>query len=127
MVQNSKTFKRTADDLFNQGVDDPRQRVTFHIFRRTFASWPVMEDVDPYRVKEMPGHKDLTMTQQHSYLAPDSLRGAVNILEEALKSKKRGQRRRGDFNRAGSLIFLDRYYRKDFFLSTAVPKFLNPP
>jgi site-specific recombinase XerD len=88
MVQISKTFKRTVDDLFNQGVDDSRQRVTFHTLRHTFASWLVMEGVDLYRVKELLGHKDLTMTQRYSHLVPDTLRGAVNILEEALKSKK---------------------------------------
>jgi integrase len=87
MVQMSKTFKRTVDSLFNEGVDDPRQRVTFHSLRHTFASWLVMEGVDLYRVKELLGHKDLTMTQRYSHLAPDSLRGAVNILEAALKPK----------------------------------------
>jgi site-specific recombinase XerD len=46
-----------------------------------------MEGVDLYRVKELLGHKDLTMTQRYSHLAPDSLRGAVNILEAALKPK----------------------------------------
>jgi integrase len=84
----SKTFSRVAADLFNEGVDDPRQRVVFHTLRHTFASWLVMEGVDLYRVKELLGHKDLTMTQRYSHLAPDSLRGAVNILEEALKPKE---------------------------------------
>ncbi|MCF8125284.1 MAG: site-specific integrase [Desulfotignum sp.] len=83
----SKTFPRVAADLFNQGVDDPRQRVFFHTLRHTYASWLVMEGVDLYRVKELLGHKDLTMTQRYSHLAPDSLRGAVNILEAALKPK----------------------------------------
>jgi site-specific recombinase XerD len=77
-----------AADLFNEGVDDPRQRVVFHTLRHTFASWLVMEGVDLYRVKELLGHKDLTMTQRYSHLAPDSLRGAMNILEEALKPKE---------------------------------------
>jgi integrase len=84
----SKTFSRVAADLFNEGVDDPRQRVVFHTLRHTFASWLVMEGVDLYRVKELLGHKDLTMTQRYSHLAPDSLRGAMNILEEALKPKE---------------------------------------
>jgi integrase len=89
--QMSQTFPRVASELFNQGVDDPRQRVYFHSLRHTYASWLVMEGVDLYRVKELLGHKDLTMTQRYSHLAPDSLRGAVNILEEALKSKDEKQ------------------------------------
>ena len=89
MVQISKTFKRQADKLFNKGVDDPRQRVYFHSLRHTYASWLVTEGVDLYRVKELLGLKDLTMTQRYAHLAPDTLRGAVNILEEALKPKKK--------------------------------------
>jgi integrase len=83
----SRTFKRVADKLFNEGMKDSRQRVVFHTLRHTYASWLVMEGVDLYRVKELLGHKDLTMTQRYSHLAPDSLRGAVNILEAALKPK----------------------------------------
>jgi site-specific recombinase XerD len=68
-------------------MKDTRQRVVFHTLRHTYASWLVMEGVDLYRVKELLGHKDLTMTQRYSHLAPDSLRGAVNILEASLKPK----------------------------------------
>jgi site-specific recombinase XerD len=77
-----------VDDLFNKGVDDPRQRVFFHTLRHTYASWMVMEGVDLYTLKELLGHKDLTMTQRYAHLAPDTLRGAVNVLEQALKPKK---------------------------------------
>jgi integrase len=91
MVQISKTFKRTVDDLFNNGVDDPRQRVFFHTLRHTYASWMVMEGIDLYTVKELLGHKDLTMTARYAHLAPDTLRGAVNVLEEALKPKNKNE------------------------------------
>jgi hypothetical protein len=50
-----------------------------------------MEGVDLYRVKELLGHKDLTVIQRYSHLAPDTLRSAMNILEEALTSKKEGK------------------------------------
>jgi integrase len=86
--QMSQTFPRVASELFNQGVDDPRQRVFFHSLRHTYASWLVMEGVDLYRVKELLGHKDLTMTQRYAHLAPDSLRGAVNILEKSLNKEE---------------------------------------
>jgi integrase len=85
----SKTFKRVAGRLFNEGVKDSRQRVFFHTLRHTYASWLVTEGVDLYRVKELLGHKDLTMTQRYAYLAPDTLRGAVNVLEQALKPKNK--------------------------------------
>lgn len=88
IVQMSQTFKRQADKLFNKGVDDPRQRVFFHTLRHTYASWLVTEGVDLYRVKELLGHKDLTMTQRYAHLAPDTLRNAVHVLEQALMPKK---------------------------------------
>jgi integrase len=91
IVQISQSFKRTVDDLFNNGVDDPRQRVFFHTLRHTYASWMVMEGIDLYTVKELLGHKDLTMTARYAHLAPDTLRGAVNTLEEALKPKKKNE------------------------------------
>jgi site-specific recombinase XerD len=47
-----------------------------------------MEGIDLYTVKELLGHKDLTMTQRYAHLAPDTLRGAVNVLEKALKPKE---------------------------------------
>jgi len=66
-----------------------RQRVIFHTLRHTFASWLVMEGVDLYTVKELLGHKDLTMTQRYAHLVTDTLRGAVkNVLEQALKPKE---------------------------------------
>jgi site-specific recombinase XerD len=43
--------------------------------------------VDLYTVKELLGHKDLTMTQRYAHLAPDTLRGAVGVFEAALKPK----------------------------------------
>jgi integrase len=89
IYQISQSFKRTVDELFNKGVDDPRQRVFFHTLRHTYASWLVTEGVDLYTVKEMLGHKDLTMTQRYAHLAPDTLRGAVNVLEQALKPKNK--------------------------------------
>lgn len=78
----SKTFARTADALFNQEVQDSRQKVCFHTLRHTFASWLVQRGIDLYKVKELMGHEDIKMTQRYSHLAPDGLRKAVEVLEE---------------------------------------------
>lgn len=78
----SKTFSRTADELFNQEVTDSRQKVCFHTLRHTFASWLVQRGVDLYKVKELMGHADFKMTQRYSHLSPDGLRKAVQVLEE---------------------------------------------
>jgi len=77
----SKTFRRIADEMFNQGVDDSRLRVCFHTLRHTFASWLVEGGVSLYEVKELMGHADFSMTQRYSHLSPEGLRAAVKILE----------------------------------------------
>lgn len=77
----SKTFRRIADEMFNQGVDDSRLRVCFHTLRHTFASWLVEGGVSLYEVKELMGHADFAMTQRYSHLSPEGLRAAVKILE----------------------------------------------
>ena len=42
-VAVSATFQKVVDELFNNGVSDPREKVTFHTCRHTAASWMVMQ------------------------------------------------------------------------------------
>ena len=81
MDRISNTFRRAADDLFNQDVTDNRQKVCFHSLRHTFASWLVEEGTPLYTVKELMGHSDFSMTQRYSHLAPEALQAAVAVLE----------------------------------------------
>lgn len=74
----SVTFRRIADEMFNQGVTDSRQKVCFHSLRHSFASWLVANGTSLYAVKELMGHADFKMTQRYSHLAPDGLRAAAN-------------------------------------------------
>lgn len=78
----SNVFRKVANELFNIGVDDERQRVCFHTLRHTFASWLVSGGVSLYEVKELMGHADFEMTQRYSHLSPEGLRAAVKILED---------------------------------------------
>jgi integrase len=77
----SKTFRRIADEMFNQNINDPRLRVCFHTLRHTFASWLVEGGVTLYEVKELMGHADLSMTQRYSHLSPEGLKNSIKILE----------------------------------------------
>jgi integrase len=71
----SKSFRIAVEALgFNKGITDPRERVTFHTLRHTFASWAVIVGVPLYTVGKALGHKTLTMTQRYAHLAPDSHR-----------------------------------------------------
>lgn len=84
----SKSFSRAVEDAgFNDGIDDRRQKVTFHTLRHTFASWLVMEGISLYEVKELLGHASLTMTERYSHLAPDRNRRASATMEKLFKKK----------------------------------------
>jgi integrase len=94
-VWMSKLFKSVVDSLgFNDGVEDPRQRVYFHTLRHTFASWAVMAGVPLYTVGKALGHKTASMTQRYAHLAPESQREAFEaVAGSAAKTKKPDGRR----------------------------------
>jgi len=82
MTTISKTFMRAVDDLkLNEGIEDPRQKIVFHSMRHTFASWLVQKGVSIYVVKELLGHRTLTMTERYSHVAGDHLRQAAAVLD----------------------------------------------
>ena len=78
----SKTFMRAVNGLkLNEGIKDARQKIVFHSCRHSYASWLVQKGVSIYVVKELLGHRTLTMTERYSHVAGDHLRQAAAILD----------------------------------------------
>ncbi|MGA9756576.1 MAG: tyrosine-type recombinase/integrase [Desulfobaccales bacterium] len=84
--QLSKSFAITVNELkLNEGVSDPRERVSFHTLRHTYASWAVMAGVPIYIVGKSIGHKTMAMTQRYAHLAPESHRAAFEAVAQSGK------------------------------------------
>ena len=56
------------------------QKLTFHSLRHTFASWLVQRGVPIYSVSKLLGHSSVNVTQIYSHLNTDSLRQAIDSL-----------------------------------------------
>lgn len=89
-VAISATFQKEVDELFNQGVSDPREKVTFHTCRHTAASWMVMQGVSLYLVQKVLGHSTIQVTERYSHLAPDQLQLAANAIDLGLRQHRQG-------------------------------------
>jgi integrase len=84
----SKVFDRTIEQLaFNKKVNDPRDKVSFHTLRHTFASWLAYQGTPLLTIKELGGWRSLGMVERYAHLIPDQKREAIAQLEQNRVSK----------------------------------------
>lgn len=65
------------------GIDD----FHFHDLRHTCAAWLVSAGVPLSAVRDLLGHSTITMTERYAHLAPERVRSAVAVLDEAMESR----------------------------------------
>ena len=82
--QISQKFREVANRLFNRGVTDRRERVTFHTCRHTCASWMVKQGISLYLVQKVLGHSTIQVTERYSHLAPDQLALAAGAIDKVV-------------------------------------------
>ena len=87
----SRTFQRVLEELgWNKGVEDPRNRVTFHTLRHTFCALHVMAGTSLSVLAELLGHRTLEMVKRYSHLLPEARKEAAKRLEGVLKTEAQG-------------------------------------
>ncbi|OGQ85639.1 MAG: hypothetical protein A2464_09565 [Deltaproteobacteria bacterium RIFOXYC2_FULL_48_10] len=86
--QISQVFREVANKLFNKGVADRREKVTFHSLRHTCASWMVMQGISLYLVQKVLGHSTIQVTERYAHLAPDQMQLAANAIDRVVMEHK---------------------------------------
>jgi len=80
----SKSSLRHAFDKVVEKVN--LEDFRFHDLRHSFATRLVQNGVDLYKVKELLGHKTVTMTMRYAHHYPESLRSSVEVLDNCYNS-----------------------------------------
>ena len=80
------SIKRMAEERYSKVVaeitDGSYFDFHFHDLPHTFATRLVQNGIDLCRVKELLGHKTISMTTRYAHHYPESLRSSIEVLEK---------------------------------------------
>ena len=91
IISTGKAFVRIQRSFTSACKRANNRDFRFHDLRHVFASQLVMAGIDITTVKELLGHKTLTMTLRYAHLAPAHKVKAVDILDHALAIPRTAQ------------------------------------
>lgn len=74
-MHDSRTSFESAREAAGLGPE-----INFHTFRRTFASWFMMNGGTIYALKELLGHVSVKTTERYAHLSPDYLEATVRFI-----------------------------------------------
>ena len=87
IVEVSDTVERAIKELgFNKGVTDRRDKLTFHSWRHTYATWLLDGGTDIYTVSQLLRHSTLAMTRRYVHPHEEKLRQAAKGLDKIMNS-----------------------------------------
>ncbi len=79
--KNPRLFRRAVEySGVNKGVVDLRDKVVFHTFRHTFASWLVQGGVPLALVGQLLGHSSIYITMRYAHLSVSQAIDAVDLI-----------------------------------------------
>lgn len=84
--KNPRLFRRAIENSgVNNGVVDLRDKVVFHTFRHTFASWLVQGGVPLALVGQLLGHSSIYITMRYAHLSVSQAVDAVDLINCRMK------------------------------------------
>ena len=86
--KNPRLFRRAIKESgVNDGVTDIRDKVVFHTFRHTFASWLVQGGMPLALVGQILGHSSIQVTMRYVHLSQPQAHEAVNLISNRIINK----------------------------------------
>lgn len=85
ITEVSDTVQRVIDKLgFNAGIKDKRDKLTFHSWRHTYATWLLDQGADIYTINQLLRHSSLAQTKKYVHPHEERLRTAAKTLDEVI-------------------------------------------